>query len=203
METNTIARMGVMAVVLAGGRATRMGGEDKGLLILQGKPLVAHAIARIRSQVESIVISANRHRQTYMRYGYPVLQDSLDDYQGPLAGLLSALQVMKSPAYFVLCPCDSPALPRDLVTRMREKMDAEGVDIAVAHDGERLQPIFLMVHRNCRESLEQFMQSGERKIAAWFKAEPHVEVDFSDCPQSFTNINTPDELQQFEAGVTP
>jgi len=201
---------GLAAVVLAGGLARRMGGIDKGLIQLGGKPMVQWALERVCPQVEHVAINANRNMESYSALGnafdshaaVPVINDTFEGHPGPLAGLLAALQHFGNAATpvtrFFMCPCDSPFLPHDMVERMSNAMDQNQARVAVAHDGTRQQPVFLMVDSACQLSLTEFLASGERKIDRWFSDECLVEVDFSDKPDAFLNINTEDERLRVE-----
>lgn len=180
--------------VLAGGRATRMGGRDKGLIELNGEPLVAHVLRRLRPQVDTLLINANRHRDDYARYGCPVVADpdGIDAFSGPLAGVLALLQ--HSTRTLLTAPCDSPLLADDYATRMLEALQHSGADLAVASDGDRLQPVFLIIKHEITENLRIYLERGERKIDRWFAQLDWISVDFSDRPTMFLNINTPDQL---------
>lgn len=183
-------------VILAGGRATRMGGRDKGLLEYQGKPLIEHALERLAPQVDELLINANRHMDVYQQYTYPVIKDTLADYPGPLAGILAGLQRAKHDV--VLCiPCDTPHYPRDLAQPLYQTLIETQKNIAVAHDGERLQPLHLMLHRDCAQSIQRFLQSGERAVRVWLEREMAGTCVLQAVPpDSFTNINGPDDLAQ-------
>ncbi|MEW8394895.1 MAG: molybdenum cofactor guanylyltransferase MobA, partial [Candidatus Thiodiazotropha sp.] len=107
----------VTAVILAGGRGRRMGGEDKGLIELNGEPLIQHVITSIAPQVGQILINANRNQARYQAFGYPVIADSLLNYQGPLAGFIAALEAITTEDMLTL-PCDGPPVPADMVERL-------------------------------------------------------------------------------------
>jgi molybdenum cofactor guanylyltransferase len=190
--------MTLSAVILAGGRATRMGGQDKGLLVLAGKPMIQHAIEALQPQAGAILINANRHHERYACLGYPVVSDSLEGYCGPLAGILSAMQTAKT-RYLLTAPCDSPFPPSDLAQRLYAAMLAQRAEISVAHDGERLEPVFALLDRNLAPSLLAYLQEGGRKIETWYRRHRLVIVDFSDKAEAFANINTPEELENAAA----
>lgn len=186
----------VTVVILAGGMARRMGGEDKGLVTLNDRPLIEHVLTRITPQADAILINANRNTERYSTYGYPVISDSLSNYQGPLAGFLAAMQSVKSD-FIVTIPCDGPCLPADLVSRLYAAQQTAAAEIAVAHDGHRMQPVYALISTRLESSLNQFLASGERKIDKWYAQHNTVTVDFSDAPETFLNINTPEEREQF------
>jgi molybdopterin-guanine dinucleotide biosynthesis protein A len=183
----------VTAVILAGGRARRMGGQDKGLIELNGMPLIAHALTALQGQVDTILINANRNTGRYAGMGYTVIADRHSGFSGPLAGMASALAVMQT-RYLVTVPCDSPALPRDLVDRLLHARAVAGAELAVAHDGTRMQPVFALLQRSLRPGLEQFLDAGGRKIDQWYARHRVALADFSDRPDAFTNVNTPHDL---------
>ena len=190
---------GVSAVVLAGGLARRMGGIDKGLVELAGKPMVQWALERVGPQVDCVVVNANRNMDAYAALGTTIISDTCEGHPGPLAGLLAALQHYgESAARVFMCPCDSPFLPHDMIERMVTALDQNQASVAVAHDGDRQQPVFLLVDRSCLVSLTAFLDSGERKIDRWFADERLVEVNFADKPEAFLNINTEEERLRVE-----
>lgn len=187
----------VTGVILAGGRATRMGGVDKGLIAVNDRLMIAWVIDALRPQVTDILISANRNRDSYAEFGYPVIDDGDDEFRGPLAGLASCMQVAITP-YIALAPCDSPLVCSDLVPRLSAALSASGARIAVAHDGEWLQPVFALLERDLRGELVGFLDSGGRKIGQWYEEQGYEVVDFSDTIESFANINAPDDKRILE-----
>ena len=151
----------ITGVVLAGGKATRMGGKDKGLLELNGQPLWQHVAGKLARQVDTVVISANRNLTVYQASGYPVIQDSLPGFPGPLAGMLAVMQQVNS-EWFLFCPCDTPTIPKDLATRLRAGLnDAPAVWV---FDGERDHPAIALMHRQIVPFLTDYLASGERRV---------------------------------------
>ncbi|MCI0399826.1 MAG: molybdenum cofactor guanylyltransferase [Gammaproteobacteria bacterium] len=187
----------VTGVILAGGRALRMGGRDKGLIELGGKPLVEYVITGLQPQVAEIIINANRNRKRYATYGYPIIADMIDGYFGPLAGIASAMRAAKTP-YISTAPCDSPFIPSDLVERLYRGIKEKGAEIGVPHNGERLQPVFALLDRNLLSSVVAYLERGERKIDRWYEQHRLAVVDFSDQPDTFVNVNTPEEAEAIE-----
>jgi molybdenum cofactor guanylyltransferase len=183
----------ITGIVLAGGRGSRMGGVDKGLQPLRGKPMVEWVLARFAPQVGEIVINANQNLATYEKYGHRVVSDAIGGFAGPLAGLHAGLNAAKHPLV-VTVPCDSPFLPDDLVSRLKNSLHTR--DLAVAKTGIQAHPVFALMKREVRESLEAFLASGGRKIDAWYAALKVVEVSFDDEADAFRNINTLDELKR-------
>ena len=184
-------------VILAGGQARRMHGQDKGLLQLNNTSLISLIIDRFEDQVGTILINANRNLDEYGQFQYPVISDALSGYCGPLAGIASALQSCKTD-YLVTVPCDSPFIPEDLVIRLAASMQEQQADISVAMTGERMQPVFSMIKTDLLSSLQNYLGSGERKIDKWYSQHPLAKTDFSDQPDPFMNINTPEQLRQVE-----
>jgi len=190
----------VTGVILAGGEARRMGGRDKGLVPLAGRALVGHVIDVLAPQVREIIINANRNLEAYARFGHRVIPDTLEGFHGPLAGMASALQAATT-TYIATAPCDSPFLPADLVARLYTGLQVEAAEVAVAHDGERMQPVFSLIDRRVLPGLLAFLGRGERKIDRWYAELRCVRVDFADARQTFVNINTPEEIAAAEAGL--
>lgn len=187
----------ISAVILAGGMGRRMGGQDKGQLILNGRPLIEYVLEAIQPQVKTILINANRHQAEYARYGYPVVPDLLQGYQGPLAGFASGMRVATTP-YIVTMPCDGPFSAPDLVVRLATALQNLHADIAVAHDGKRLQPVYALLPTRLLSSLEDFLAAGERKIDRWYAQHNMALADFSDAVNTFRNINTPQDQQRIQ-----
>ncbi|HEY9148733.1 MAG TPA: molybdenum cofactor guanylyltransferase MobA, partial [Gammaproteobacteria bacterium] len=187
----------VTAVILAGGAGRRMASEDKGLMPLQGKPLVQHVLERLATQTGQLLINCNRNQERYARFGYPLLADTMEGGLGPLAGLLTALE--NSSSEFVLSvPCDTPYLPHDLVTRMLTTLQQEDAQACTVSDGERLHPVIMLVRRSATAALKNYLEAGHRKVHDWFYSVAHCSSDFSDQAQAFVNINTLQQLADAE-----
>lgn len=198
MTTCDYPKEAITAVILAGGQGRRMGGIDKGLVELAGKPLVGWILEAVRPQVGAVLINANRSAERYARFGHPLIQDDLDGYPGPLAGMASGLAACETPwALFV--PCDGPRVPATLAERLHRAATQADAPIAAAHDGERLQPVYALVRRDLLADLRAQMASGERRIARWFAGHGAATVDFADVADCFVNVNTPDELERVAA----
>ena len=187
-----IGRRDITAVILAGGKSRRMGGRDKGLLPFGDGLLVGQVLEGILPQVGAVLINANRNREAYESLGCPVIGDPLDGFQGPLAGFLAGLENMQTD-YLLTLPCDGPMVVGDLARRLATGLSEADGDIAVAHDGQRLQPVYALLHRRVLPDLRQALQQGERKIDRWYPRHHWITVDFSDVPQQFSNINTPED----------
>ena len=169
-----------------------MGGVDKGLQPLRGRPMVAWALERLAPQVDEILLNANQNAQAYARFGYRVVPDALGGFAGPLAGLHAGLTAAAHPLA-VTVPCDSPFLPLDLVARLKSFLGEN--DLAVAKTGDQAHPVFALVRRSVLPHLESFLADGGRKIDAWYATLAVVEVSFDDQPDAFRNINTLEELK--------
>ena len=200
--TDIVRRRGtesaITAIVLAGGRATRMSGADKGLIEVAGRPMISYVLEAIAPQVEDILISANRNQDRYAAFGYPVVADEPPHFHGPLAGLASGLRMCRT-LLMLSVPCDSPLVAAVLVERLQEALVREGAEIAVAFDGESVQPVFLLLHRTLSSSLEAFLACGGRKVGDWLAQHRVARADLSDCRDTFINVNDPEDRAALEA----
>jgi molybdopterin-guanine dinucleotide biosynthesis protein A len=181
----------VSGVVLAGGQGRRMGGVDKGLQPLRGKPMAQWVLERLAPQVDEILINCNQNLDAYARFGYRLVPDEIGGFAGPLAGLHASLKAAAHPLV-VTVPCDSPFLPPDLVSRLKSKL-GDNV-LAVAKTGDQPHPVFSLVRKDVLDNLAAFLRSGGRKIDAWYASLDTVEVSFDDEADAFRNINTLEEL---------
>ncbi|QDE33009.1 MULTISPECIES: molybdenum cofactor guanylyltransferase MobA [Shewanella] len=177
------------AVILAGGMARRMGGNDKGLVDLNGQAMICHTIDKLTSQVDGIMINANRNQEQYEQWGYTVLSDLDSGYLGPLAGMVTALKQTKAD-YLLVVPCDCPMLPDDLVARLLAALEREQADLAIASDGEYEQPVVLLLKPHLAPSMQAFLDGGDRKVFLWYSQHKVVVESFADQPNAFVNINT-------------
>lgn len=187
----------VTGVILAGGLARRMKGQDKGLIQFQGKPLIEYAIAAMKPLVTQVIINANRNREQYQKFGCPVISDQTNTFDGPLAGVLTASNFSETETLLVM-PCDSPLIKTVHLEQLLTTQENAKADIAVAFDGQRLHPVFLALSGALKTSLERYLEAGERKIDKWLALHQTVKVDFSDRPGIFANINTLEELQALQ-----
>jgi molybdopterin-guanine dinucleotide biosynthesis protein A len=184
----------VTGVILAGGLGRRMGGFDKGMIELDGRPMIAHVIQRLAGQVAEILINANRSLERYRAFGYRVVPDAIEGYAGPLAGLERGLSEAGHELVATV-PCDSPFLPVELVRRLYASLAAEHAELAVARTGSQTHPVFCLCTRRLHPHLRDFLAAGGRKIDAWYSTLDVVEVPFDDQPEAFSNINTREELE--------
>ena len=204
MSPPPIPREHVTGLVLAGGRGSRMGGVDKGLLDFGGRPLAQVALERLRPQVALLRVSANRHVQAYAAMGVPVVADAPGDYAGPLAGMLAGLQPCTTP-WLATVPCDTPGFPADLVARLAEAAVREDAPIAMAATrepgpapgGVQTHPVFCLIRADLRDSLAAFIAEGGRTVGRWTARHRCAQVVFEDA-QAFFNANTPQELRAIQ-----
>ena len=199
----------ITALVLAGGRGSRMGGVDKGLQNFNGTPLALHTVLRLQMQagglIGDLMINANRNLAAYEAFGAPVWPDTLSDYAGPLAGFMTGLERCETP-YLLTAPCDTPLFPLDLAQRLAQAFEDDSTEIAMAaareEDGQiRTQPVFCLMRVSLLESLVAFTQAGGRKIDRWTDQHRTVVVTFDqpgDDPRAFCNANTLAELHALE-----
>lgn len=187
------AKSQVTGVVLAGGKASRMGGKDKGLMLLDGKPLWQHVSDRLYPQVSSVVISANRNLNTYQESGLPVISDTLSDFPGPLAGMLSVMQQLLD-EWFLFCPCDTPFIPVDLFARL--DIDRFQAPVVWVNDGDRDHPAVALAHRSLASKISDYLIRGDRRVMVFMREVGGHSIDFSDIKSAFRNINTLEDLQK-------
>ncbi len=192
-----IACENITGAILAGGQARRMGGADKGLMALHGKPLITYVIDILSPQVGNLIINANRNLAQYNALGYPVIQDTVPGQAGPLAGIASTLLATKTD-YVLIVPCDSPYLPHDLVERLATALTQAHAEIAVAHDGMRMQPVVALLKSDLTNNLAgdilQSIQRGHNKTERWMISRRLALADFSDQPEAFKNINSTEDI---------
>ena len=156
----------ITGVILAGGQARRMGGQDKGLIMLNDKPMIEYIIEAFKPQTSKLIINANRNHEFYSEYGLDIVADELSGFCGPLAGMASALQAIEN-NYMVTVPCDTPFIPIDLVQRLTDALKKESTEISVAHNGDRIQPVFCMIKKSLQQSLNDDLAAGESTIDRW------------------------------------
>lgn len=186
------------AIILAGGRATRLAGIDKALVNFAGRPLISHVLERLAPQVDDILINCNRNQNQLTGFGHALIGDETLDYSGPLAGIISALPLCRHEIVLVV-PCDSPFLPHDLYKSLFVLLTADK-NLVIAHDGERLQPLFMLLRRSLLTSLKDYLEQGNQKVERWCLAQNMAIATFSE-PRLFINLNTPEELKKAESQI--
>lgn len=190
----TMSSQAIAGCVLAGGRGSRLGGLDKGLVDLAGRPLVAHVMARFAPQVRALAISANRNLESYRAHAATVLPDAApDDGAGPLAGIATALAWCPAPLLAIV-PCDSPFLPRHLVATLEAARRRAGATVAVARTADGLQPMFALLAVELADTARAALRAGERKVERWYRQQALVEVDLDAERAALANLNTPQDL---------
>lgn len=195
------SRAKVTGIILAGGRGSRMGGADKGLVKLQQKVMIEHVIERLSPQVDEIIISANRNQVQYESMGYAVTSDNQNDdaedkFAGPLAGIASAIKISTTPLILVT-PCDTPFIPTNLLEMLYTALEESSNSIAVAHDGERIQPLFFLAKREIINSIQDRLSQQQPRVYRWMESLNPTVVHFSSL-LPFSNINTKEERDRVE-----
>ncbi|WP_010321936.1 molybdenum cofactor guanylyltransferase MobA [Marinobacterium stanieri] len=198
IETGELGREQLTGVILAGGRGLRMGGQDKGLVSLQGKPLAVHVRDRLAPQVGSLLLNANRSIQAYSELGFEVVSDQVEGFEGPLAGILTGLS-STSTDWVLFSACDTPWIPADLAERLVEAVSGSRDGIAVAHDGERMQWLSCLVHKDLQSGVAEALAGDIRSIKGWLSPLDVAQADFSDQTAAFANLNSHEELVQAAA----
>jgi molybdopterin-guanine dinucleotide biosynthesis protein A len=184
----------VTGVILAGGLARRMGGVDKGLVTYKDKPMITYAIAAMQPVVDTLLINANRSLVAYRQLGLPVIGDQTDTFDGPLAGIYTAMHYAENEALLVM-PCDMPLITSSHLQTLLAAYGQNDCDVAVACDGERMHPVMLALNGNLKTSLADYLGSGQRKVEHWLNQQLLCRVDFSDDPRVFYNVNALSDLQ--------
>ncbi|NMJ43121.1 molybdenum cofactor guanylyltransferase MobA [Roseomonas sp. JC162] len=197
-------RADTLGVILAGGLARRMGGGDKPLRVLGGKPMLDHALGRLAPQVAGVIVNANGDPARFAGYGLPVVPDGLPDHPGPLAGILAALdwaaEHRPDLPWVVSVPGDSPFIPADLVARLHAARDETGQPLACARSGGQTHPPVGLWPVALRSDLRAALTGGERKIDRWTARHGCAHVDWPDRPvDPFFNANAPEDLAAAEA----
>lgn len=199
--TNAIPSNDITAVILAGGKARRMDGQDKGLITLHGRPMIDYIIHALQPQAGNILINANRNAEQYAAFGLPVIADMLGDYFGPLVGMASGMNATDT-AFIVTVPCDSPFIPDNLVETLYRALAENEADISVAHDGGRMQPVFALLRCSLLPSLLAYLDEGGRKIDTWYGQQRLALADFSTSAETFLNLNTPEDKRMLENRIS-
>jgi len=190
----------VAGVILAGGQSRRMGGGDKALRLLAGKPMIRHVIERLRPQTAMLVINANSIHGDFEQFGLPVAADVYGDYAGPLAGLLTGMRWAREhfPAaqWIATAACDTPFLPANYVEALRQAAAPAGAAIAIAALGERTHYVLGLWAVDLAGDLAAYLAGGERKVQLWVERHPHVTVTFPPAATGdpFFNVNTPEDF---------
>ena len=211
----------VSGLILAGGRATRMGGIDKGLQVFKNKALVQWTLDLLQNQVATVYINANRSIEEYEQLGCTVLKDTLEGYLGPLAGMLAGLKQCPTP-WLQITPCDTPFFPADLVAQLKQLATSQNTRIAMVAsyssqelslkncpvkqlDSYQVQPVFCLIHQSLSASLENYLMAGKAKIETWAQQENVAILEIglsSHNALDFANINSHAELAQMNEQIS-
>jgi molybdopterin-guanine dinucleotide biosynthesis protein A len=194
-------RSDITGLILAGGAGRRMGGLDKGLLEVAGRPLAAWTADRLRPQVGRLWISVNRNANRYAPLAERLIADRLVGHQGPLAGIGAALAEIET-TWLLTCPCDTPLVPADLGSRLANAITANPtLDLALAADAEREHPLHALLPARIAPDLEAYLADGGRSMRGWLAGRRAAVVRFADGEQAFANLNTPAQLASLTAAV--
>jgi molybdopterin-guanine dinucleotide biosynthesis protein A len=197
-EHTLISPEEITVLILAGGRGSRMGGRDKGLISIRGKPALDHLLARIGLQSRHILISANRNFEHYARYGYPVVRDTVAGFAGPLAGVLAGFSASSS-AFLLTLPVDAPLVSPDYLERMTRCLQQSDKPACVAECQGQLEPVFCLAEHGTARALESYLAAGHRSVQGWLERIGATRADFSDVPQQFINLNRAGDQRRLEA----
>jgi molybdopterin-guanine dinucleotide biosynthesis protein A len=177
-----------------------MDNADKGLQLLRGRPLIGWVLQRLAPQVDEVLINTNRNRTVYAAFGPRIIEDRVGGSAGPLAGLHSGLSEARH-ELVANVPCDTPFLPEDLIPRLLAPLANASVDLSVAKTGTQAHPVICVARRRLLPHLAAFLDTGGRKVEAWYSTLNIAEVAFDDQPGAFSNINTLEELRAAEHGA--
>lgn len=175
-----------------------MGGTDKGLMPVAGKPAIEYLLQRLRPQLDTILISANRNLDRYARYGYPVIEDTISGFPGPLAGIAAGLHACTT-RYLLCLPVDAPLLGDRYVVRMKTCMDKTAGPACVATFNGKPEPVFCLLRKDLEQTLLDYLAGGHRSVQAWLQGIGAHPVDFDDWPGQFININLEQDQRELEA----
>jgi len=188
----------VSGLILSGGRSSRMGHHDKGLVLLNGKAMIESVKNILIPQVDSLIISANQQIEQYKKLNEVVLADEYDDYRGPLAGIYEGLKYIENDAFLLVVPCDGPLLPNNLCQKMLTTLTETDGKLATVFDGVYRQPTYSLIHQSLKNNLQLFLANGGRKLGQWLSENQTQLVDFSEQPEAFINVNTEADLEQLQ-----
>ena len=186
--------LNIDAGIIAGGLGSRLEGVDKGLLHWQGVEFAEHIAARLRPYTQTLIVNCNRNSERYLHIADKVVSDADSEFNGPLAGLSALLQASNAD-YLLVSPCDTPALPEDFAERMLVCLGENPSATIAVDDGSRLHPLHLLIPVSLAESIDRYLKSGERRMIKWLKQNNLVCCDFSDQPEGFLNVNSPEEME--------
>jgi len=187
----------ITIVILAGGRGRRMDEHDKGLIELEGKPLVKHVIDAISKQNQNILINANQNLSRYQAFAYPVVSDEMSGFQGPLAGMATAMDSVTTP-YILTLPCDAPYIAENYQQLMWSALESQQTDLLVAHDGSRLQSVHALLPVSLYSDLANYLKGNNRRVDTWYSQYALGLLDCSGIAEMFSNLNTREQLAAYK-----
>ncbi len=191
---NITEKLPLSILILAGGRGTRMGGRDKGLVELNDNSFIGHALEVARPYSDDIIISCNRNQDRYLQFSETLVSDEQLGFPGPLAGILAGMEVARYQAMLVL-PCDTPMIPEDLPRRLYSSFRDNPEGISLANDGERQQPLHAIVPTRLKDSLRAYLAADQHSVFRWYNQHSITDVLYLGQTKAFTNINRLEELQ--------
>ncbi len=186
--------MTISAIILAGGKGSRLQGKDKGWVHYQGEPLIHHVLARLQPQVDQIIVSCNRNVELYRGLGFTVVCDAGNANLGPMAGIAAAVPLCNGKSV-LLSPCDTPQLPKDLVAKLRRALQRKGADVAIPLDHFGQQYLSCLMRRDSAMGAPKALESGQLAVKRWLVGHNCIEVDFTASGDSFKNINSREDLE--------
>ncbi len=181
----------ITAVIIAGGKSRRMGGETKANLRLNEDSIIERIVERISNQCDRLIINTNTPEK-FQHLNLESIPDNMTGSLGPLAGILAAMEYVSEGLVCTL-PCDTPLIPLDMVGRMAESMQRSDAKVCSIKTGDHLHPIFMLADPSLATNLRGYINDGGRKVQHWLQSQPHCFVDYPAASNEFTNINTPDE----------
>lgn len=181
-------------VILAGGQSKRMKVSNKATVLFKGKPLITHVIDRMKPQAKYMAINTHQNQSDFKKFNLPLIEDELTIQEGPLLGILTSLQKIKT-NWIQFVPCDTPNLPNNLIANLMKEIEAQKTLAALPKTSDGLQSACLLCHTSTLKNLEDFFNQGGRKIEDWVRQLPFSLVQFHDMSQ-FININTQEELEK-------
>ncbi|WP_029406576.1 molybdenum cofactor guanylyltransferase [Thiomicrorhabdus sp. Milos-T2] len=180
-------------IILAGGRGSRLGGVNKGLMLFNNQCMIDRILSRVQSEFDDIIVVTNTHLDEYrLRKNIRVISDEYSDYRGPLAGIHAGLLDARHQCAFIL-PCDAPGPIQEIFPELKKQMNLS-LDLIIPHDGERLQPLFSLVHKNLLPGLQIALADEQYKVSQFFLEQRHKVVSVPQLKPVFQNVNTPSDL---------
>ena len=187
----------ILGLILSGGAGRRFSGADKGLQKYQGKMLISWVVQSLEQQADELIICINRNRREYEKLGHPTVFDQQTNHQGPIAGIMAAINSLKQTSryeFVIISTCDTPLLASNFAEKLRARLSNSSAVAAVANDGHRNQNLHCLIRFSAIGSLAEFYAKGGRAMHRWYQQAGMVTVDFSDQADCFLNINTPQQL---------